>query len=85
MDVGFEVARVDRQGPLELLERPLALAQKRKRQPQQLMGVGEPVPPGEHLFDEVHDPVIVLHRKALPRLGQQVFDADLHEGKIIRY
>ena len=82
MDVRLDVARIESEGPLELGEGPLALTQQGERKPEQMVGVCKAAPRSEQLFQEVDRAVIVLHRKALARLGKQMIRADLHPLKI---
>jgi hypothetical protein len=43
------------------------------------MSIGKPASLGEQILEEVDRPVIVLHRKALTRLREQVLGTHMHK------
>src|ERR1044071_2894526 len=82
MDVGFDVARIERKRLLELSQRELALADHGEAEAEQMMDIRKALPGLQHRFEQVSRPVIVLESKALPGLGEEGIRADVHARKI---
>ena len=79
VQVGLHVPRVDLQGPLEFLEGAFPLPEEGKGEPEKLMGIGESAALRQQLLQEMHRAVVILHRKAIARLRQQVLGTHMHK------
>ena len=78
VDERLQVAGVELQGPVELRQRPLAVAEQRQRDAEQVMDVGEGPSAGHDLLQQVDRAVVVLHREPLAGAGQHTLSLSGH-------
>jgi len=80
MDVGFDVAWIELEGPLEMSQGALGLTQQREGKSEQVVSIGELLAAVDDVLQQVDGAVIILEREALPRLVDQRFVTDARKS-----